>query len=214
MEHKISEIHPKIEMRGGPELATPLKNISLYERARLAVHTMNSLMDETPDTLPLTRFDEEEVRDTFAVIADPESPPKEVKQAIGRIAHYTKPAVQKLDLMLGELDEELINNAARIRTYVTNKLLEETEHVDGKIRLKALELLGKIKDVGLFSDKLEITHKTKTDEELEQEIQSRLEKFMGAVEIEGEVVREDQESPEPIQSPNPHPQIVDVDNLL
>ena len=48
---------------------------------------------------------------------------------------------------------------------------------------KALELLGKVKDVGLFSEKIEITHKTKSDEELEAEIRQRLEVYMGPADV-------------------------------
>ena len=48
-----------------------------------------------------------------------------------------------------------------------------------------MELLGKMKDVGLFTDRIEITHKTKTDEELEDELQKKLERYMGsALEVE------------------------------
>jgi hypothetical protein len=61
-----------------------------------------------------------------------------------------------------------------MRTYVTNKLILETENPDPRIRLKSLELLGKISDVGLFTDKTEITLRHRPTEELEQMLRERL----------------------------------------
>jgi hypothetical protein len=85
--------------------------------------------------------------------------------------------------MLSEYDHELINSAVRIREFTKNRLLLEADNPDGKIRIRALELLGKIKDVGLFTDRIEITHKAKTDEELATELYNKLEKFMGAAQV-------------------------------
>jgi hypothetical protein len=49
--------------------------------------------------------------------------------------------------------------------------------------MKSLELLGKISDVGLFTDKTEITMRHRPTEELEQMLRERLTRV-----IEGEVV--------------------------
>ena len=43
--------------------------------------------------------------------------------------------------------------SAHISGMVTNKLVLESENPDPRIRMRALELLGKISDVGLFSEK-------------------------------------------------------------
>jgi hypothetical protein len=85
--------------------------------------------------------------------------------------------------MLNEYDKVVVQSAGQLRTYVTNKLLMETQHPDAKIRIKSLELLGKISDVGLFTDKTEITMRHKPTEELEQLLRERLTRV-----IEGEAV--------------------------
>jgi hypothetical protein len=76
--------------------------------------------------------------------------------------------------MLDEYDKTVVKSAAQMRTYVTNKLILETENPDPRIRLKSLELLGKISDVGLFTDKTEITLRHRPTEELEQMLRERL----------------------------------------
>ena len=76
--------------------------------------------------------------------------------------------------MLDAYDKTVVKSAQQMRTYVTNKLILETESPDPRIRLKALELLGKISDVGLFTDKTEITLRHRPTEELEQMLRERL----------------------------------------
>lgn len=87
-----------------------------------------------------------------------------------------------LQSLLDEYDKTVVKSAAQLRTYVTNKLIAETANADPRIRLKSLELLGKVSDVGLFTDKTEITMRHRPTEELEQLLRERLTKV-----IEGEV---------------------------
>jgi hypothetical protein len=66
-----------------------------------------------------------------------------------------------------------------LRRFITNKLIEDAGLADPRHRLKALELLGKISDVGLFAEKTEITVKNLTNEDLELQIKSKLYKILG-----------------------------------
>lgn len=88
--------------------------------------------------------------------------------------------VLQLKAILNEYDQLVVESAAQIRTYVTNKLIEETANPNASIRMKALELLGKISDVGLFTDKTEITMRHRPTEELEQLLRERLLKTLDA----------------------------------
>lgn len=79
-----------------------------------------------------------------------------------------------LKMMLSEYDKQVVADAAQLRTFITNKLLEETEHPDAKVRIKALELLGKISDVGLFTEKTEVTYRHRPTEELERLLREKI----------------------------------------
>jgi hypothetical protein len=57
-------------------------------------------------------------------------------------------------------------------------LIEETTNPDAKIRMRALELLGKVGDVGLFVERSEITVKHKTTLELEASVKGRIAKLL------------------------------------
>jgi hypothetical protein len=90
-------------------------------------------------------------------------------------------ALVHLEAILSEYDQELLNASTRLRNYVTNKLLFDTANEDAKVRLRALELLGKVSTVGLFSDKLEIEVKQRKVEDVDAELGALLEKYLGNV---------------------------------
>ena len=91
-------------------------------------------------------------------------------------------ALVHLEAILSEYDKSLLNAAARLRSYVTNKLLLETIDEDAKVRIKALELLGKISNVGLFSERIDVNVTHRTVDEIDEELDSVLEQYLGPVE--------------------------------
>jgi hypothetical protein len=75
---------------------------------------------------------------------------------------------------------------------VTNKLIEETENPDPRVRIRALELLGKISDVGLFTEKTEVTITHRTTDELRESLRSKLAKLVNpADEAEDAIIIDD-----------------------
>jgi hypothetical protein len=51
------------------------------------------------------------------------------------------------------------------------------------VRLKALGLLGKVTEVGLFTEKIEVKKAELSDIEIEQRIKDKLNKFMQVVDV-------------------------------
>lgn len=88
--------------------------------------------------------------------------------------------VVHLKAILDEYDKLVVQSAAQLRVYVTNRLIEDSAHPDPRIRLKCYELLGKVSDVGLFTEKSEVTLKHRPTEELEQLLRERLMKTLEA----------------------------------
>lgn len=87
-----------------------------------------------------------------------------------------RPAVVlKLTAMMSEYDFEVVRDASQMRTYVTNRLLEESAPgMPANIRIRALESLGKITGVDLFTERTEITVKTMTVESIESKLHEKL----------------------------------------
>jgi hypothetical protein len=101
-------------------------------------------------------------------------------------SRLTKPeTVLKLEAIVSEYDWRVIKHADQIRMLVTNKLIGLSDHKDPKVQLKAVELLGKLADVGMFVEKQEITYKQKSEAELESSLMEKL-----GLLIEGDFVEE------------------------
>ena len=174
-----------------PITSFPISELPLLERARLACNTIKAIFPD--DTGEPTEEEKEIAQEAFAALTTAKTP----MFAPAVAATYPNASMRHLENMLSEYEHELINSAVRIREFTKNKLLLEAENPDGRIRIRALELLGKMKDVGLFTDRIEITHKTKTDDELNAELNLKIERYMGTVEQEEpEDIEEVQESPE------------------
>lgn len=95
----------------------------------------------------------------------------------------TPQAVRHLVTMLSAYDWEFVEQAKNLRGMAVAKIIEETNHPDARIRLKALEMLGKVTEVGLFTEKVEIKKAALSDIEVEQRIKDKLNKFMQVVDV-------------------------------
>ena len=87
-------------------------------------------------------------------------------------------AVKQLVGMLSAYDWAFVEQARELRGYAVAKITEETVHPDARIRLKALELLGKVTEVALFTERSEITHKNVSDEQLDEDLKARLSEYL------------------------------------
>jgi len=76
--------------------------------------------------------------------------------------------------------QQLAFDAAAARSAITNKLMEIANCGDTKFELRALELLGKHSDIGLFTERSEITINYKTPEALEDAIKERVKRLLNA----------------------------------
>lgn len=94
-------------------------------------------------------------------------------------AELNTPAVAaKVGALLQAYDHQVVADAVQLRTMITNKLILLADCGDTKYELKALELLGKIQDVGLFSEKSEVTVIHKTTEDLEEAIRNKVRRLI------------------------------------
>tara|TARA_R110000772_G_scaffold34106_1_gene82952 strand:- start:8361 stop:8939 length:579 start_codon:yes stop_codon:yes gene_type:complete len=149
---------------------------TFQDRVRIAAATSKLLLDSGAKVIT-TEKDIQNAEELFRATTDPEY---NIKPSAEASRSLSCPAtVQHLHLMLSEYDHEVVQEAVQLRRYVTNKLLEDTNLADPRHRLRALELLGKISDVGLFSEKTEITVKHSSTQELEDQIRSKLFKMLG-----------------------------------
>jgi hypothetical protein len=115
-----------------------------------------------------------------------------------------------LKALLDEYDIDVIRNAQQVRSYIKLKLLEKSDCGDNKVELKALEMLGKMSDVGAFAERVEINVTHRTTEELENELASKLSQYLGdIIDVEAKNV-----TSMDVVSKAPAVQVIDIDAEL
>lgn len=130
-----------------------------------------------------------------------EDPAKTSKAATPkRVANLTPATLLMTDRILKDFGHAVVKSATQVRHLVTNKLIEETENPDPRIRIRALELLGKVSDVGLFAEKTEVTITHQTTDDLKDKLRDKLMRLANpepevedAIVIQGEVIDVDKE---------------------
>ena len=80
--------------------------------------------------------------------------------------------------------QQLAMDAAEARGAITNKLMELANCGDPRYELKALELLGKHSDIGIFTERSEITVSYKNPEDLEKAIKERVKNLLNATVVD------------------------------
>jgi hypothetical protein len=104
-------------------------------------------------------------------------------QKIPAAKHVTPGTILNLEAILNEWDQEVLDVSRRLRNYVTNKLIVESVDPDPRQRMKALENLGRIAGVGLFSERIDINITHRTVQDIETDLLKTLELYGGATEV-------------------------------
>ena len=180
-----------------PEIGIPLSDnvpyMDLRIRAEAACNTAMLLSEHGLDITP-----NKEDKDVAAGIAIDyaENPEKTSKTlSITRAAKMTPASLILTSNILKEFGQSVAESATQIRHLVTNKLLLESENPDPRVRIRALELLGKISDVSLFAEKSEVTITHQSTDDLRAKLRQKLEKLVNppeelsrSVVLDGEVI--------------------------
>jgi hypothetical protein len=166
---------------------------NFIEKAQAACNTAELLeLDMEPTEQDLSTAE----KAVYAVAENEEKANKKL------VKQDQKPAVYKsVKSILDEYSLRVVDNAMQIRLLVTNKLILDSDSPDDRTRLRALEMLGKITDVGLFTEKSEVTITHRSTEDLVSSIRSKLHRLMHpddvtdvkAVEVNGEAIDVDAE---------------------
>ena len=158
------------------ELGVPLpskyNHADLRSRVEAACATAEFLREQGAQYAELTKGDKEDAaRLAFQHGAGMHVTNTQITQTSTQALRYAK-------FVLDEYGHKAAESANQIRNLVTTKLITESENADPRIRMKAIELLGKISDVGLFAEKTEVTVTHQTSDELKDKLRQKLEKLI------------------------------------
>jgi hypothetical protein len=104
-------------------------------------------------------------------------------------------------------------DALEARNYITNKLVMLADCGDPKVELKALELLGKHSDIGLFTNRNELTVHHTSSESLERSIKDRIKRLLNADVVDVTPIDDLDAQLGPVTTPQPPPVVVDDSEL-
>ena len=178
-----------------PDVSIPLPpdNVLFADLKELAAAACNSA-----ELLELDTSSSEEAKSAAeqTVYNYAENPDKTSKQIAKKTNALSAATFKEVKSLLDEFSVRVVDNATQIRLLVTNKLLLETADPDPRIRIRALELLGKITDVGLFTEKSEVTVINRSTEDLTNALREKIRRLMrpdnvtdvDAVEVNGEAI--------------------------
>ena len=139
------------------------------DRVAIAINTAN-LIDELGGDIA---FGEDDLSAAKKLILGEEKPttPKTLS-----ISAQAKAAA----VLIKGFDFNAFADQLQARNFITNKLIQLADSGDPKIELKALELLGKHSDIGLFTERSEITVHHTTSTALENSIKERVKRLLNA----------------------------------
>jgi len=169
-----------------PEIGVPMGDavgaMDLAARAEVMANTVEHLSQHGLHVEPNKEDEDVAARLAMAYAEDPEKTSKKVSMT--RATKLTPPSLVLTSNILKEFGHNIAESATQIRHLVTNKLIEETENPDPRVRIRALELLGKISDVGLFTEKTEITITHQTTDDIKERLRSKLTKLVNPPETD------------------------------
>ena len=161
----------------GIEITPDMAYVDLRERAEAACRSMELLQDHGLEIPPETSEDKEVAAAlTSAYAVNPQTTSQKANNV--NTSALTPASLQNIRSYLDEYGRAVVNHAIELRHTVTNRLIEESQNPDPRIRIRALELLGKVSDVGLFTDRTEVTITHQTTDELRLKLRAKLQRLV------------------------------------
>jgi len=161
----------------GIEITPDMAYVDLRERAEAACRSIELLQDHGLEVLAETSEDKEVAAAlTSAYAVNPQATSQKANNV--NASSLTPASLQNVRAYLDEYGRAVVNHAIELRHTVTNRLIEESQNPDPRIRIRALELLGKVSDVGLFTDRTEVTITHQTTDELRLKLRAKLQRLV------------------------------------
>ena len=148
---------------------TPEELTDFRQKAHALFETVQELIAHGAD-VEVTEEDKKKSHEIFA------------SQQLPSVKSLTPGTIVNLEAILNEWDHEVLDVHRRLRNYVTNKMIMESVDPDPRQRMKALENLGKLDGVGIFSDRIDINVTHRTVKDIETDLAKTLEMYLGPVE--------------------------------
>lgn len=170
-------MNASFDIESDPGDFTPISKVKPSEMLDAQIKTADLIdgWDEVDDEKIISQAEQTAARDTFQAMTAP-APVALQKEKLTNL--QTPAAVRHLTTMLTAYDWHFVEMAQQLRGYTVAQILEETKNSNPHVRLKALAMLGKVTEVGLFTEKVEVKQADVPLDELEERLRAKLGKYM------------------------------------
>ena len=167
------------EIEAGVPTFTPLEKLSSAQTLNAQLKTSDWMQTITgEDQSIISSTQEQHATEAFSALLN-QDPTAKTKLLQMEVPEEIRSTVA----MVSAYQWKFVEQAENLRNMAVTKIVEETNHPDARIRLKALEMLGKVTEVALFTDRVEVKRTEMSDEELSIQIKNKLSRYMGKIDV-------------------------------
>jgi hypothetical protein len=161
----------------GVEITPDIPYLDLRERAEAACRSILLLEEHGLEVAEPNEVDAAiAAKLTTAYASNPHN--TSVAASNMQASGLTSASLKQIRSYLDEYGRAVVTHALEVRHMVTNRLIEESQNPDPRIRIRALELLGKHSDVGLFTERSEVTITHQSTDELKARLRAKLQRLV------------------------------------
>ena len=196
LEHLASIDYEPETLDAPDEGFVPLKKVNAPNLLESQIKTADWLKDlgAEDDEAVTSEAEKAAAQEAFAALTTGAPEPKQA------LLNLNVPeAVRRTVAMLTAYDWEFVHQAKEIRGKAVAQLVEDMEHPDARIRLKAIELLGKVTEVGLFTERVTVKKEDMADHELDERIREKLNQLSKTVEAQAKEKEERNKDAEDVE---------------
>ncbi len=164
--------------------AEAFPKLTVEEEVEVRSNTIKLVSDIAGENIEPSEQDQEKAKELAKeMINNPELRPE--------FANYPNETIAFLAGLVAQSNHMIVKDLADLKLHVVNNLVKEAEMAkSSRERIAALKAIGEIDGVDAFKRKTEVTHITKSGDELEKELRETIEQLKGKV-VEGEVIKDD-----------------------
>jgi HEAT repeat protein len=151
-----------------------LRDVPVAELLDAKIHTADFLLAIGEAPLADAEIEADAARSVFQTLTTPEEPEDRKRNALGLLE--SPESVRHLVAMLTAYDWQYVEHASAIRGKLVASLAEDVDDPDPRVRHKAIELLGKVKEVALFEERSVVRRENVSDDEINERLRTLMQR--------------------------------------
>jgi HEAT repeat protein len=151
-----------------------LRDVPVRDVLDAKIHTADFLLAIGEDAPCDEAIEADAARAVFTALTNPDEPEDRKRNALGLLE--SPESVRHLVAMLTAYDWQYVEHASAIRGKLVASLAEDVDDPDPRVRHKAIELLGKVKEIALFEERTVVRRENVSDDEINDRLKTLMQR--------------------------------------